>query len=92
MTLISIGRELDRASDGRYALPLFDTFDLHSTEGMFLALEDKQAPAMIALYSGVLERPHARALATYIRTRAEEVTVPVSLPPFPSLTVYPKPS
>jgi fructose-bisphosphate aldolase class II len=79
MSLVSIGPELDRARKGRYALPLFDTFDMHSTEGMLLALEDKQAPAMIALYSGLLERPNARAFATYVRIRAEEATVPVSL-------------
>lgn len=79
MSLVSIGPELDRARKGRYALPLFDTFDMHSTEGMFLALEDKEAPAMIALYSGLLEHPNARAFATYVRIRAEEATVPVSL-------------
>jgi fructose-bisphosphate aldolase class II len=79
MSLVSIGPELDRARKGRYALPLFDTVDMHSTEGMFLALEDKQAPAMIALYSGLLEHPNARAFATYVRIRAEEATVPVSL-------------
>jgi fructose-bisphosphate aldolase class II len=79
MSLVSIGPELDKARNGRYALPLFDTIDMNSTEGMFLALEDKQAPAMIAMYSGLLERPNARAFATYIRTRAEEATVPVSL-------------
>jgi len=79
MSLVSIGHELEKARKGRYALPLFDTVDMRSTDGMFLALEEKQAPAMIALYSGLLEHPNARAFAGYIRTRAEEATVPVSL-------------
>jgi fructose-bisphosphate aldolase class II len=79
MSLVSIGHELERARSGRYALPLFDTVDMRSTDGMFLALEEKQASAMIALYAGVMERPNARAFAGYIRTCAEEATVPVSL-------------
>ena len=79
MSLVSIGHELEKAQSGRYALPLFDTVDMRSTDGMFLALEEKQAPAMIALYAGLLERPNARAFAGYIRTLAEEATVPVSL-------------
>ncbi|MBN1402297.1 MAG: class II fructose-bisphosphate aldolase [Anaerolineae bacterium] len=79
MPLVSIGAELKRAQHGKYALPLFDTSDMHSTEGMFLALEEKRAPAMVALYAGMVERPNARALASYIRARAEEASVPVSL-------------
>lgn len=33
MPLVSIAHELERAQAGRYALPLFDTFDMRSTEG-----------------------------------------------------------
>ncbi len=79
MPLVSIGEELKRAQAGGYALPLFDTADVQSTEGMIQALEDRKAPAMIALYSGALERPNGRAMAAYIRTRAEEASVPISL-------------
>ncbi len=79
MPLISITEELKRAQQEKYALPLFDTFDIHSTEGMFLALEAKQAPAMVAIYASKMESPNARALAAYIRARAEDSPVPVSL-------------
>lgn len=79
MPLVSIGEELKRAQAGGYALPLFDTADVQSTEGMIQALEDRRAPAMIALYSGAIERPNGRAMAAYIRARAEEATVPISL-------------
>jgi fructose-bisphosphate aldolase class II len=79
MALVSIAQELERAQAGRYALPLFDTFDMHSTEGMFNVLEEKRAPAMVAIYASTMDRPNARALAAYIRARAEDCSVPVSL-------------
>jgi fructose-bisphosphate aldolase class II len=79
MPLVSIMNELAKAKAGGYALPLFDTSDVQSTEGMIQALEERQAPAMIALYTGLFERPNGRALATYIRVRAQESSVPISL-------------
>lgn len=79
MPLVSMIKELQRATEERYALPLYDTFDMFSTEGMFLAAEEKRAPFMIALYAGTLDQPNAKAHAAYIRTRAEQATVPVSL-------------
>lgn len=79
MPLTSIKDELSRAQAGGYALPLFDTANVESTEGMILALEARGAPAMLALYSSVFDRPNGRALADYIRRRAEEATVPISL-------------
>lgn len=79
MPLVSIAQELLRAQAGTYALPLFDTFDMYSTEGMFTVLEEKRAPAMVAIYASTLDRPNARALAAYICARAEACSVPVSL-------------
>jgi fructose-bisphosphate aldolase, class II len=79
MPLVSIGEELKRAQAGGYALPLFDTSDVQSTEGMIQALEARNAPAMIALYSGLLDRPNGVALAAYVRVRASEAKVPISL-------------
>ena len=79
MPLVSIADELQRAQKGKYALPLFDTFDMHSTDAMFDVLEAKRASAMVALYASALDRPNARAFAAYIRTRAEDAGVPVSL-------------
>ena len=49
------------------------------TEGMFLALEEKRAPALVALWSGILDRPQAKSIACYVRSMAEEATVPISL-------------
>ena len=79
MPLVSILPHLKRAQQHHYALPLFDTVDMYSTDGMFAVLEEKKAPAMIAVYAGALDRPNAHAFAGYIRARAEAATVPVSL-------------
>ena len=79
MPLVSITEELQRATEERYALAMFDTFDMFSTEGMIIAAEEKQAPVMVALYAGSVERPNAKAFAAYIRTRGEQASVPVSL-------------
>jgi len=79
MPLVSILDELKKAQAGGYALPCFDTFEMHGTLGIFDALEAKRAPAMVGLYSGMFDRPHPRALADYVRAMAEEATVPVSI-------------
>ncbi len=79
MPLVSIKDELIHARAGGYAVPLFDTFDMHSTEGMFQAIAEKRAPAIVALYSAVMEEDHARAFSAYIRARAEQAGAPVSL-------------
>ncbi len=79
MPLVSILPALKRAQQSHYALPLFDTVDSYSIDGMFTVLEEKKAPAMVAVYAGVLERPNGRAVAAYIRARAEAASVPVSL-------------
>ena len=79
MPLVSIVDELKRANREGYALPLYDTFDMFSTDGMFEAAEEKRAPFMLALYAGHLDRQNSKAFAAYIRTRAEQATVPVSL-------------
>jgi fructose-bisphosphate aldolase class II len=79
MPLASIAHELRRAQAGRYAVPLFDVVDTHTTEGVLRALEDRRAPGIIGLYSGLLDQPNGQALAAYVRVRAEGVSVPVSL-------------
>jgi len=79
MPLVSILKELKQARQESYALPLFNTSDMHSTEGILMAFEKKRASGIIGFYSGLLERPNAAALSIYIRKRAEEISKPVSL-------------
>jgi fructose-bisphosphate aldolase class II len=79
MPLGSILPEIRKAQAGGYALPCFDTFDMHGTLGIFDALEAKRAPAMVGLYSGLFDRPHPRAFTDYVRAMAQEATVPVSI-------------
>ena len=73
--ITSIGKELARAQSGGYALPLFDTFDMHGTDGMFAALEERRAPAMIALYASTMDRSNARALCRTGKSSMRVVTM-----------------
>ncbi len=79
MPLVSIAPILHRALEEGFAIPLFDTFDMFSAEGILRAAEEKQAPLIIAIYSGTLRKPYVRALAAYIRQRAQEISQPISL-------------
>lgn len=79
MALVSIAERLADAQARHYAVPLFDTFDMKSTEGMFGAIQEKNAPCIVAIYDVFMGHPNARAFAVYIRARAEDVAQPVSL-------------
>jgi fructose-bisphosphate aldolase class II len=79
MPLTPIRTELKKAQAKGYAIPLYDVFEMQGTEGLFAALEEKRAPTIIALYSQFIDHPNAEAFAAYIRTKAEQSPVPVSL-------------
>lgn len=79
MTLISIKNELIKARQERYAVPLFDVFDMQGMEGVMDALVAKRAPTIIGIYSPAAALPNCRALAAYVRCRAEDTDVPVSI-------------
>lgn len=78
MPLVSILSELQRATREHWAVPLFDTEDMQATEGILTAAEERRAPCIIAMYPLQYTRPNARAHAEYIKTRARELTVPIS--------------
>jgi len=79
MTLVSIKNELIKARQAGYAVPLYDVFDMQGIEGVMDALVAKRAPTILAIYSPFAEKPFARAMAAYIRCRAEDTDVPISL-------------
>lgn len=79
MPLVSMLGELKKAQAGGYAVPCFDTFEMIGTQGIFQALEEKRAPGIVGLYTGMFERPHARAFTDFVRAMAEESAVPVSI-------------
>jgi len=79
MPLVSILNELKKAQAGGYAVPCFDTFEMHGTMGIFDAIEAKRAPVMVGLYTRMFDQPNPRALTDYIRALADEATVPVSI-------------
>ena len=79
MTIISFKEELLKAKAGHYGVPMFDVLDMAGVDGVFLAMEEKQAATMVAIYTGFLDQPNCKAFAAYIRARAEGTQVPVSL-------------
>lgn len=79
MPLVSIQPELRKAQREHYGILHFDVFDLQCVEGLMQAIDDKQAPAIIAIYTGLLDQPYTRAFALYCRQRAEESRYPVAI-------------
>jgi fructose-bisphosphate aldolase class II len=79
MTLVSIANQLKKAQQEGYAVPLFDVFDIQGAEGMFAAVEEKRAPVIAGIYSALMEKTNAHAFAAYLRQRAADASVPVSL-------------
>jgi fructose-bisphosphate aldolase class II len=79
MPLVSIKNELKRGQNEHFAVPLFDAEDSLSADGFLAAAEARHAPVIIALYTGIMDRPGTQALACYVRERATKSPVPVSL-------------
>ncbi len=79
MPLVSIHSELKKAQEDGYAIPCFDTFEMFGTQGIFNAFEEKRSPGVIGIYSGMLDRPNARAFINYVKAMAEDATVPISI-------------
>jgi ketose-bisphosphate aldolase len=79
MTIVSIKEAMLKARAGHYAIPLYDVFEMQGVEGMMDALAEKRAPTIMAIYSPFAAQANARAFAAYIRARAEDTDVPVSL-------------
>ena len=79
MTLVSIKNEMTKARRERYAIPLFDVFEMQGMDGLMDALTAKRAPTIVGIYSPNAALPNCRALAAYVRCRVEDTDVPVSL-------------
>ena len=79
MPLVSMLSELKKAQEEHYAVPLFDTFEMNGFEGTLAALEEMQSPGIIGIVPSTLELPEARAFINYVRIRADDSPVPVSI-------------
>jgi fructose-bisphosphate aldolase class II len=79
MPLVPMVESLRRAQAQSYALPCFCAFEMLGAEGVLAALEDRRAPAIVAVYAGQVDKPHARAFVALLRELAQAATVPVSL-------------
>ena len=79
MPLVSILPELRAAQAGRYAVPLFDAFEMLSGQGIVQALREQGSPGMIGVYGPQIDEPAGSALVAMLRELAERAPVPVSL-------------
>jgi fructose-bisphosphate aldolase, class II len=79
MPLVSITETLKRASSGRFAVPLFDAFEMNAVEGIITAAEENAAPVIIAIYDALLGLAVVSSYAAFIHDAAARSTVPVSL-------------
>jgi fructose-bisphosphate aldolase class II len=52
---------------------------MQGMEGVMDALTEKRAPTIIGIYSPAAALPNSRALAAYIRCRAEDTDIPIAL-------------
>lgn len=79
MPLVSIIQTLRTASSGRFAVPLFDAFEMSAVEGIIAAAEERSAPVIVAIYDALLAVPAVSSYAAFIRDAAARSAVPVSL-------------
>ncbi len=79
MPLVSIIQTLRSASSGRFAVPLFDAFEMNAVEGIIAAAEQNSAPVIVAIYDALLLMPAVSSYAAFIRQAAAQSAVPVSL-------------
>jgi len=79
MTITSIKSALAAGRRDGYAIPLFDVFDTQGVEGLMKVLVKKRAPTIMGIYSPRAAQPDCRAFAAYIRSRAEDTDVPISI-------------
>jgi fructose-bisphosphate aldolase, class II len=79
MSLISFKEELAKASQARYAIPLYDVFDGYGVDGMIIASEAKKAPGIIGIYTGALKQENSEAFVAYSIVRAKCSSVPFSI-------------
>jgi len=79
MAFASLKLELKKAQEGKYAIPLFDVFDSYSIDGVFESVVNKRAPTILGIYTSFADQPNVRALTAYIRSRAKDIDVPISI-------------
>lgn len=79
MPLVTILDEMKKAQAVGYAIPCFDTFEMHGTLGIIEALEGQRAPGIIGLYTSMFSRPNPEALTNYVKVLSEASAVPISI-------------
>ncbi len=79
MSLTSYKEHLHRARMEKFAIPLFDAFEMQGAAGIFDAIVEKNAPAIVALYAPLIMADDAAGFVSYLKLRAQALDQPVSL-------------
>ncbi len=79
MPLVSITETVKRAASARFAVPLFDAFEMNAVEGIIAAADRNKAPVIIAIYDALLGLPAVSSYAAFIKDAAARSPVPISL-------------
>ena len=78
MPLVSMISELKKAQSKQYAVPLFNFCEMTAVEGIVAALEERQAPGILGIYTHLIDDRRIGAYVGFIREICKNVTVPVS--------------
>jgi len=79
MPLLSILNELKKAQENVYGIGCFDIVESLGTQGLISAMEKKRSPGIIGIWSGMLDRPNAKAFVRHTIASAEDSIAPISL-------------
>lgn len=79
MGLNSINKFLYNAQNEQYAIPLFNIFEMQGANGVFDAINEKEAPAIIGVYGPLIKDRNAAAFINYLITLSNQSEMPVSL-------------
>ena len=79
MGLISIKKYLHNAQHEHYAIPLFNIFEMQGAIGVFDAINEKNAPAIIGVYGPLINDANAAAFINYLISLYNQSEKPISL-------------
>jgi len=79
MPLTPIKPYLYQAKEEKFAIPLFDVFEIQGAGGVLDAIHEKNAPVILGVYAKIIHEPETRAFVAYLRQLAKQSPLPISL-------------
>jgi len=77
--LTSINKVLYNAQNGKFAIPLFNVFEMQGADGIFDAINEKGAPTIVGVYGPLINERNASAFINYLISLYNQSDVPISL-------------